>query len=118
MTKTIYVEINGGVHSDFVERCSEIAERFPKLDFRCHLETNTELSSGLPSEIVAFGEHVATVLIPVIPFYLGRGRMVRISYGDKDFVFRGYKPSDIVELMAAVGSVSEEVGNYEESGEP
>jgi len=94
----LYLYVDEDLVSDIADDIRGIAVDL-KADIRCNVRANIALGSGIGTEISIVGQHLVTVIAPVVAFYLGRGRALHLKSKDKSYTFRGYSAKDIGRLL-------------------
>jgi hypothetical protein len=111
MTQNCIIQIEFEEKTWFKQLLSEIAEaNGSEIDID---DRSSGPALGFPpefAELVITGKAIALAVIPVIAFYLGKGRRAKIRTPEGNFDFKGYKAEEVAEIMRVFvkGQISEE----------
>lgn len=93
------------IHKDDAEQFTQLLEQCAMANqSSSDLEILSNDENIIPdtfTELIIAGKSIALAIIPVIAFYLGKGRKVIIKTKAGKFILNGYKPEEIIILMKA-----------------
>lgn len=99
----VYLYVDEDIVAELAEDIRGIADDL-KTEIHCDVRANVALGSGFGTEISIVGEHILTVVAPLVAFYLGRGRVLHLRLESKSYTFRGYSAKDVGKLLQTLNS--------------